>query len=233
MIIGHGLLARAFAPSFADDPAVTVFAAGVSNSGETRPEAFTRETQALEQALDECRGCLVYFSTCSVNDAEQQRSPYVRHKMRMEEVAARASRYLVFRLPQVVGDTPNPHTLTNYLHANISAGIRFPVWANAWRNIIDIVDVARIGSSMIRDGRYANRWVNIANPESIRVTDLVAIFERVLGVAARYDTLDRGDHYPIDVADTIEVARRIGVRFGPHYVEKVIEAYYGKNREPS
>jgi nucleoside-diphosphate-sugar epimerase len=227
MIVGHGLMARAFSGEFAEDPRVAIFASGVSNSDETKRDAFERERRALADALAHRPGCLVYFSTCSVADAERKRTAYVQHKVQMEEIVAAAGRHVILRLPQVVGDTPNPHTLANYLHSRIASGTPFAVWKNAWRNLIDIEDVVRIGTHMIRDDAYANRRVSIASPVPVRVMDLVRIFERVLGVPAKCDPVDRGDNYPIDIADAMAVAARVGVEFGPEYVEKVIKAYYG------
>jgi len=44
MIIGHGLLAKAFEDRFATDPRVCIFASGVSNSQCTDPTVFERES---------------------------------------------------------------------------------------------------------------------------------------------------------------------------------------------
>jgi hypothetical protein len=226
MIVGRGLIANAFAGTFAAAPDVVIFASGVSDSSETRPEAFAREERLLERSLAEHPALLVYFSTCSVKDREQMDTAYVRHKLRMED-RARESDHVVFRLPQVVGRTPNPATLTNYLHAHIAAGTKFAVWKHAWRNIIDVADVARIAGHMIADGRWRNRTVNVACPTMVRVVDLVAIYERVLGVAANFEQVERGDRYEIDAAEAVRVAREIGIEFGPDYVENLIRHYYG------
>jgi nucleoside-diphosphate-sugar epimerase len=228
MIFGRGLIANAFAGAFSSTPGVLIFASGVSDSCETRPEAFEREERLLAQTLGGRPALLVYFSTCSVADRERIHTPYVRHKLRMEEQVREAD-HLVFRLPQVVGHTPNPSTLTNYLYARISSGARFAVWKNAWRNIIDVDDVARIAGHMIADERFRNRTLNVACPHPVRVVDLVAIYECALGVTANFELVDRGDHYDIDVAEAVRIAETVSVEFGPGYVEKVIRKYYGKS----
>ena len=229
MIVGRGLVANAFA-AFAGDAQVTIFASGVSNSAETRREEFEREERLLAAALAQSPGALVYFSTCSIADPERAASPYVVHKLRMERLARTAARHLIFRLPQVVGRTDNPHTLTNYLHRSVSSGRPFQVWKNAWRNVIDVEDAARICTYMIRQGGYWNRTVNVASPRPVRVTDLVAIFERVLGVRAACEPVELGDRYDIDTADAEHAARAIGVEFGPRYEEELIGRYYGDKR---
>ena len=86
MIVGSGLLARAFAARFSDDRAVWIYAAGVSNSGCRDPQEFERERARLRTALDDCvpAEAFVYFSTCSVYDPASLDSDYVQHKLRRD-----------------------------------------------------------------------------------------------------------------------------------------------------
>lgn len=222
-------MARAFA-AYSADRDVTIFASGVSNSGETSAEAFSRERTLLQRTIAGHSGLLVYFSTCSVVDPERRDTPYVGHKLEMESIVASSGRFVVFRLPQVVGRTANPFTLTNYLYGRVASGERFSVWANAWRNIIDVEDAAKIAGHMIQGPRYGNRIVNVANPVSTPVPELVAIFERILGVTANCERVARGDRYPIEAQEAVEAGRAAGVDFGPGYVERVLEKYYGERR---
>ncbi len=98
MIIGNGLLAQAFSPVFANDAHVIAFASGVSNSRETRAEAFARERELLTSTLEREK-FILYFSTCSVHDPELAESPYVRHKIDMEHLVCNAAQKAIFRLP--------------------------------------------------------------------------------------------------------------------------------------
>ncbi len=229
MIVGHGLIATAFARSFEKENGYTIFASGVSNSSETSTEAFARESDCLTRAIEANTGIFVYFSTCSISDHERQNTPYVQHKIRMEKLVAQLPEYYIFRLPQVVGRTSNRHTLTNYIHLHVSSDAQFQVWGKAWRNIIDVDDVAAIAEFMIRDSHsYINQIINIASPIAISVLSLVEIFERLINKKANYVLLDRGDHYDINVDETLMVANMLGIKFGPDYVEKVLGKYYGQ-----
>jgi nucleoside-diphosphate-sugar epimerase len=228
MIIGNGLLAQAFAPTFTDDPDVIVFASGVSNSRETRPEAFARERALLSATLTR-NGFILYFSTCSTHDPELVGSPYVRHKIEMERLAQSAARCAIFRLPQVVGHTPNPHTLTNHLHRQISAGTPVQVWLHARRNLIDVSDVAAIVTRLVRNHQADRVVTNIACPFSIAIPDLVRIFEQVLDIRAVCDNVDAGASYDIEAGLAIETARQAGIRFDQHYVSNLIWKYYAKS----
>ncbi|MGB9988380.1 NAD-dependent epimerase/dehydratase family protein [Massilia sp. SM-13] len=226
MIIGNGLLAKAFSAEFAPDTGAIVFASGVSNSRETRPEAFERERTLLEQALGQEKR-LMYFSTCSIQDPDLAGSAYVRHKLAMEElIRQRAPKYAIFRLPQVVGHTPNPHTLTNYLHHIIESGDVFHVWTRARRNLIDVDDVVGIAHQLLVRGDAENRILNIACPFSIPVIELVKVFENVMGRKANYDLVEAGGSYAIDVTEAMQAAKEAGIVIDAGYIDKLIRKYY-------
>jgi nucleoside-diphosphate-sugar epimerase len=122
VIIGSGLLARAFPDSFFAREDVCIYAAGVSNSACTNPNEFMRERQRLEGALRQSENvdAFVYFGTCSVADPDALNTPYVQHKLAMEQMVASHANNLILRLPQVAGKTSNPHTLLNFLYACMS-----------------------------------------------------------------------------------------------------------------
>lgn len=227
MIIGNGLLAKACIPHLGDDSNVIVFASGVSNSREFDSGAFLRERQMLKEAIG-CGKLLVYFSTCSISDPELQGTPYVMHKKAMEEFVQEARDYAIFRLPQVVGKTTNPNTLTNYLCQQILSGTRFNVWQYARRNLIDVDDVALISDYLIKVAPDKKIIMPIASPLSISIPQLVEILERVLGRKAYFNLIPSGAAYEIDSRAANSVADKVGIRFDETYIERVIRKYYGK-----
>jgi nucleoside-diphosphate-sugar epimerase len=225
MIIGNGLLANTFRPFYEHDPDVLVFASGVSNSRETRLEAFAREKSLLQDACQLGKE-LVYFSTCSVHDPELAHSPYVRHKLEMEAIVTALPHFSVLRLPQVVGHTPNPHTLTNFLHQKIKSGEKFHIWRNARRNLIDVDDVANIARWLIAHHDADDIITNIAAPFSLTIPELVGIFEQVLDLRANCDIVDAGGSYAIDTQLALATAPLAGVDFNSFYVRDLIRKYY-------
>lgn len=225
MVVGNGLVASAFNSCFKDDPNIVVFAAGVSNSRETSSREFLRERRMMIQTQH--RGMLIlYFSTCSVYDPTLSDTPYVMHKREMEALVRSSKDYAIFRLPQVVGKSANPNTLTNYLYRHIESGQRFRVWLHARRNLIDVSDVAAIVKHLVRTGQGCHRTTNIACPFSVPVAQLVRVFERVLNKKASYDEVESGSAYPIDATIAAAVAHQIGVVFDDSYLENLIGKYY-------
>ena len=227
MIVGNGLIASAFNSHFGTDHRIIVFASGVSNSRENRADVFVREREMLKETLHRNNKFVLYFSTCSVNDPELGDTPYVTHKKEMEEFVRSSKDYAIFRLPQVVGRTSNPNTLTNYLYTQIASGASFQVWRRAQRNLIDVDDVASIVNHLVRTSRAHRITTNIACPFSTYVPQLVEIFEKTLHKTANYTILDAGGAYTIESHLSNEIGKQIGIDFDELYLERLIRKYYG------
>jgi nucleoside-diphosphate-sugar epimerase len=229
MIVGTGLVARAFSARFADDPGTIIFASGVSNSGETDPAAFARERGLLEAQLAHPSARLVYFGSCNVVNPLQD-SPYFQHKRAMETLVTGSGRGTVLRLPQVVGSTRNPNTLTNFLRDCILQGRPLTLWTRAQRNLIDIEDVAAIADHILASPDVPP-IIAITSPWSLPMPRIVDLFEQVLGRRAQRVLVDKGEAMTIDSRLSEQIARDIGVDFGRDYPLRVIQKYYGPNHE--
>jgi nucleoside-diphosphate-sugar epimerase len=231
MIIGSGLLAKAFSEPFSQSQAVSIYAAGVSNSACTDPLEFARERTRLRESLQQAGhvDAFVYFGTCSVSDPEAKGTSYVQHKLAMEQLVAAHPRHLILRLPQVAGRTPNPHTLLNYLFARISRSEKFCLWRNALRNIIDVADIATIANHLISDPAMRNKMLNIANPVNYKMINIVNALESAVGKRAIYEIVERGSGCSIDIDPVRLLMNNAGIQFGVGYLERVIHRYYGKH----
>lgn len=227
MIIGKGLLARAFEPHFGKDPEIIIFASGVSNSLETRSSEFAREHSLLRQLQAGEAKRLVYFGSCGVAAEEVELTPYMKHKKLMESLVLSSPGGLVLRLPQVVGAMGNPNTLSNFIHSRILSGEHFTVWAHAERNLIDIDDLVSIGTILITEmDDHGVPVVSIAAKESMPMTEIVKIFERVHGKSANYSIVEKGDPLKIDTRKAAEIGTHLGIDLGDGYIERVLRKYY-------
>ena len=225
MIVGNGLLANAFYQYFSENEEVIIFAAGVSNSQEISADKFFREENLLRENLKKNKR-IVYFSTCSIGDITVSGSPYVVHKVKMEEVIkCNSTNYLIFRLPQLVGLTENPNTLINFIFNSIRTNREIKIFESAKRNILDVKDAAKIATVIIKNG-YLCKTINIANIESISPLEILKIFEKILQVKAKYKMIPGGSFYEIDATLCHEVASSIFIDFSNDYVENTIRKYY-------
>jgi len=228
MIVGHGMLANAFAPAYRDDHAICIYASGVSNSRCLDEAEFLRERLQLSVALADAEpeSTFVYFGTCSVADPTAADTPYVQHKLAMERLVMAHPGHLIFRLPQIAANTGNPHTLLNTLHRHLVTGEEFTMWRNAYRNIIDIEDVLAIAMRYVADPPQVKRCINIANPSCYPIGDIVAAMERAMGAKMNLRVVERGAHYHIDVAPMLSSGYALHCQFGAEYLDRVIAKYY-------
>jgi nucleoside-diphosphate-sugar epimerase len=229
MIIGSGLVANAFAGRLPADQDVWIYAAGVSNSGCSNRFEFDRERARLSNALmaGSQADVFVYFSTCSVMDPKAVNSAYVGHKLEMEKLVSQHPNFLIVRLSQMAGKTPNPNTLLNYLYARISRSEIFVVWKNATRNIIDIDDVASIVIQILADTQARRATINVANPISYPITELIAMMEKLIGKPAITKAVGDGGSYNIDTSQIRPIICKLGLAFDDSYVFRVMQKYYG------
>lgn len=224
MIIGNGMLAQKF-KDYEHNEEIIIFASGVSNSKESSQKAFKREETLLRATLKDIRSeKIIYFSTCSLYDTYFENSLYTKHKLRMEEILSELSNnYIIFRLPQVVGNN-NKDQLLGFLHDSILNNKYFELY-DIERNIIDISDVKQIIDYIIDNNLFHNRTLNIANEKNIKVVELVKKIENIVNEKANYLLVNISGSFNIDVKDISEVIKVLNI-FNKNYEENTIRKYY-------
>lgn len=221
-------MARAFMRIYDNSASVVIFASGVSHSKEINQNAFRREEDLLRSHLARCKGSLfVYFSTCSMYDPQQSETPYVVHKLRMEKIIEECgSDYLICRVSNVVGRTENRLTVFNFLVDSISRGKNFTLWRNAIRNIIDVDDVVVLVDHIIAHRESFPKIVNIANPYSYAVSDVVDKMEAYFGRRGNYSTIEAGLKFEIDVSAVSLICEKLALDFHGSYIQRLLRKYY-------
>ena len=127
MVIGNGDIANVL--NVRDNPSVTYFASGVSNSQCDDPKEFQREIDLLKSIKS---SHLVYFSSISIYEKD---TPYTQHKIHMEAIVRLYFPiYTIIRLGNITwGD--NPNTIINYLKRTKTPEIR-----NEFKHICTLAD---------------------------------------------------------------------------------------------
>jgi nucleoside-diphosphate-sugar epimerase len=221
MIVGNGLIASAFRHAGIHSPHHVIFASGVSNSTETRSEAYQRELTLLDHHLGKST-TIVYFSTTSIFDPTKQDSIYIRHKKHIEDIIqSQANSFLIVRLPIMLGNSPNPFTLINFLVNAISKSRPLELHAKACRHLLDIDDLVPVLFKFIQETQTRNR-INILGSEKITIPELVKKIESILHKRGNYTWLDTGACYdiPEDEGECIFIQ-------DPDYTEKILKKYIG------
>lgn len=228
-IIGQGLLAREFKKnSIRDD--ILIIAAGVSNSQETRNKEFNREELLIKEILlNNKMSKVVYLSTCSIFQLEK--TPYIKHKIKMEKIFLATDKCYIFRLPQVVG-VVNNNTLISYLVRNMYLNKDILIQENAFRNLIDVEDVVRIVKSVVEsDITVQGNIINIASSSYISVMDIASKIKSILSSNSKLLTIPGGEKYNID---TTFIKSHVGENdniFSEFYTMHVIEKYVKKIKQ--
>ncbi len=192
MLVGNGMIAKQFA-NYKDCEDVLIFASGVSNSKETLINEFVREFNLLKESIKQnARKHFVYFGTSSMYDPAAISSPYVLHKIAMEQyVIDNCESYNIFRISQIIGRSNN-QTLANFIVNNIVSGQEFEVWKYSTRNFIALDDVYKIIDYILNKKILKNKIINIANSKNIAILEFIKIVEKILCKSARMKKLPKG-----------------------------------------
>ena len=229
MIIGNGLIAQSFRPHFDKNEDVILFASGVSNSKMTLESEYLKEKILLQNALQQDK-LLIYFSTCSIFDSALKNSRYILHKLEMESWIEKNDKYLIIRLPNVVGSISNPNTMFNYFFSQIINDQTIQVANHATRYIIDVDDVAFWTMELIKDG-FQNCAINVAFPNKIYVNLIIKMIEDFLNKKANIEVIEGGNEYEIDLSVFTNFIHKKMPNFciSSDYIRGIIEKYYTKS----
>lgn len=226
MIIGSGFVANTFNDHYAKRHDVCLYAAGVSNSMCTDTSDFARDKNLLCESLKRSSGFdkFIYISTCSTQDPSMD-TMYVHHKREMESLVMEVANCLVIRLPQIAGLNKNPYTILNAFYNAILKKQEILILRNAYRNIIDIDDVVAIVAEILpKAGNIKS--INVANPISTSVMNIVTTLEDVLEEKAVVSISDGGSPFDIDVSVMASMANISKYRFNEYYLKYVLSKYY-------
>lgn len=196
MVIGNGMLAKAF-KAYILNPAILIFASGVSNSKEVCKSAFEREINLLKTITADTK--FIYFSTCSIYDESLQNSLYVKHKLYMEGlIKENFKNFLIFRLPNVVGNTDNVNTFYNFFKNKIIKKEPITIQDKASRYLIDASDLSKWLPGIIEDPNQQNKIINVClqNNESVEI--LVKNIAKSIGNKPNIVIAPGGTNYNIE-----------------------------------
>ena len=225
MVIGNGMISKVFELYQSSDE-VLIFASGVSNSKAADEHIFFREELLLEDTIfKNPEKLLIYFSTCSIYDESVNKTPYVIHKVKMENlIKKKCSKFYIFRLPQVVGAARN-QTFVNYLFTSIQNNKSIDIYKHSTRNLISTDDVFMAASYLIKNKIYLNEITNIATPNNILVIDILKIIEDLTKLSFRYNLLDRGKKIDIDIEKILNLNIDFDF-YNPKYLENILFDFF-------
>lgn len=193
IIFGNGFIAKNLKKLHLPN-SFFIYAAGVSNSNVKQNKFYLREIRQFNNIKKKIspEKMFVYISSLSVENKSLKNDKYVKNKLIIENIIKKeVKNYIIIRLPQVVGKNRNKHTITNFIYNTIKEGKKFYLWENSKRNLIDIDDVSKIIKKYLLGQPKINSIINIFNPNSITVKDLLKIFSKILSKKITLEVLKK------------------------------------------
>ena len=119
----------------------------------------------------------------------------MKNKLKIENILKNQfENYIIIRLPQIIGKNKNKNTLTNSIYNSFLNNKKFIIWKDSVRNLIDIDDINKILEKYFKKYNYKSsnkKIINIFNPRSIPVLELLQIFTKLLGKRINYKLLKK------------------------------------------
>ena len=224
MIIGDGLIATAFLEKYDKDKNIIIFASGVSNSQEINKSQFLREKNLLNKTIKENPNIkFIYFSTILIG---YKTNPYYSHKKEMEDLIKKSStNYIIFRVPQLIGEKGNHNNLINSLVTTLKNKEEFNVYGDVKRAVMDVIDLINL-VDYCKD--KVNRiTVNIAGIEKLAVIDLYKKIGYILDINPIIKIKDKkeDDGWTLLSSDIFNDYMNDSKIESSGYTEKIIKKY--------
>ena len=227
MIKGRGLLANAF--GLIDSDKYFFYVNGISNSviDEISENNF-EACEIKEIAKDIGNKIFVYVSTIQVNAKENYKRPYVKHKFKMECLTKELFlNYIIVRTSNLVGNNPwNKHTLFNYLYNSLTAGTEIKVIESMMRNILDTDHFIDLFNYYLHHLHQKNDIVDIINPVSYNMTEILNAFETVFSKKFNKDqSEDNIAYFKAPVTLSLALVKKCNIDLD-NYLSDVLHKYY-------
>ena len=221
-IVGTGFIANKFKKylKFIQKNKITIYAAGISNSLDVNKKNLNNELLRFTKFVNLNKKKLIYISTYSVNDNSRKKRPYVKNKIIIENIIKKiCSRYLIIRLPEIVGKNKNPHTLTNFFYDNIIKGKSFTIFKNSRRNLLDIDDAIKNSIKLIKANKENKKIMNLLNKKFYTPLQIVKNFETILQKKAIYT-------FKINKVNKFNLKNNYFVQSKKDYLLKILKKNY-------
>ena len=230
-IKGKGFVAKNFKKTlaFLKKNNTIVYAAGISNSKTKNKSHLKREFNEIKNFKNHINNkMLVYISTCSVSDDSRNKSLYVKNKIKIEYfIKKNFKKFIILRLPELVGKSKNPNTLMNFFFNKIKNKKKIKIFSGVERNLLDIDDAVKISKFIIKNKKNYNRTFNIMNKYFYNPEKIVKVFEKTLKIKANYVIIKKKKKkWKMNYKQIHKITDQAKINFDKNYCKKIIKKYY-------
>jgi len=206
-----------------------IFSSGVSNSNEQSTYPFQKELKLIQGYLKQLPkdSTFVYFSTTSIFDSAKSKNPYIVHKLSVEKLLDESGvNYLIVRLPNLVGFSTNPHTLTNFFADCIRNGRLIDLKSGAVRHLIDVEDLSTILNDIRNKFGKQKIIVNVETDNPLSVEQILEYLETTLNKRAKIKVDPQNKNGTLAHVDLSVGAINYLWKTGENYHKELFRKYY-------
>ena len=173
MIIGNGLIGTEMKKIDIDD--ILFFCSGVSDSTETLKKLFQREIDLFDDITKNFEyDKIIYFGSLPYLNNKI----FLNHKENVEnKIKTLNKKYIIARLPTVVGKTGNSNNLIPFFVNSIKNSLPVNIH-ETFRSVLDVSDLKRIVEYLILD--KFNGEININYADLTRIEDILFMLSKIL-----------------------------------------------------
>ncbi len=230
MIVWNWLIWKALKKIDSDE--YIFFASGVSDSKHCTEVDCTREINLLREYIKIPNKKIIYFSSCSIYDISLSEEAYIQHKLNIESIIQKeSSNYLIVRIWNIVWEWWNPRTIINFLYNSIIAQKSIEIWGWAKRNILDVDHLIQMLDFYLKDNnKIENKIININNPNSYSILEVVKSFEKQLWKQWKYIIKNKWDwiDFNTEISKSLFNSLSIDTEI---YLDNIIKKYYLWNKQ--
>jgi nucleoside-diphosphate-sugar epimerase len=159
---------------------MVVFASGVSNSTSENLDEYEKEFSLIKSTVSSnADKVFLYFSTTSLITGKE--SVYVKFKQKVEDyVKENCEKYLILRLPNIIGNTNNKSQLIPYFFNRLVSNLPIAVDPTLDRYLIDVEDIPEI-VNLLQEYVTNKEVINVYFDNSITIIDIISYLEQLTG----------------------------------------------------
>ena len=153
-----------------------------------------------------------------------EKKKYVIHKEKMEDLLKNANRYLIMRLPIVIGRDGNKNNFFNHICNSIKEKREITVYKNLKRSLIDIDDVVKF-TNLIISKKKQNFIANLSSKFSWSVDFLVREMAKIMNSKVNIKLIDsflENEHIDTGLLQSLDNKKIVSDQY---YYKKVLKKY--------
>jgi len=230
-IFGNGFIAKNLVKlkSHLKKKNFIIYCSGVSNSKEKSKNKLEKEIKVLKEFYKRFKDRhIIYISSSSVLDSSRNKSKYLKNKIKIEKfIKDKFQKYLIIRLPEIVGDSKNPNTLTNFFYNKIIKKKKFIIIKKTKRNLIDIEDVLKIIKIIILKINSNKKVITLCNKYNNSPKEIVQILEKVANKKANYKEINiKRQNWRLNYSLISKYVKKTNIKFNKFYLKRILNKYY-------